>query len=413
MYPQHPNDQPEQRRSNRRNPPQNRTPPLPIEHLHPPWNPHLGAQQWPAQSQIVAPNMHQHPRNPNDQPGQGDQWALPNVQRMFLKFPFSGIKFLVFSEPMANMDPRNPDTQPGGMEQNQPDGFPNSQHSFLRELHMQPYQPETVPGEYQPQNMAPDYQFPPQNPLIHQAPATSVGGPVRFPPGTGPMGQHPGRKLKTLSGETMTWQFSERQLSPYFPQVNQSTSHSRRRNKTRQPQVPDTSGSFQGQASSTGQPEHPAHLNTWPEAAQRRVSQQMFSAPFPQIQPHHDVHTENDPQYRTSPSSEELIPGLPKHYLITEEKALEILKKRIVGKIDPLKLKKEVSELELSNHLKGKLTRNVLNSSETFGTIMNNAKEFELMSEKYKEIYKRLHNWWHNSEDVRLRIVSVVPDIEQ
>ncbi|KAF1756264.1 hypothetical protein GCK72_012717 [Caenorhabditis remanei] len=385
MYPQHPNDQPEQRRSNRRNPPQNRTSPLPIEHLHPPWNPHLGAQQWPAQSQIVAPNMHQHPRNPNDQPGQGDQWALPNVQ-----------------QPMANMDPRNPDTQPGGMEQNQPDGFPNPQHSFLRELHMQPYQPETVPGEYQPQNMAPDYQFPPQNPLIHQAPATSVGGPVRFPPGTGPMGQHPG----------------QRQLSPYFPQGNPPTVNSRRGNRPtgrRQPQMPDTSGPFQGQPSLTGQPEHTANFHTWPEA-QRQVSQQMFSAPFPQTPPHHDVHGENYPQYRTSPSSEELIPGLPKHYLITEEKALEILKKRIVGKIDPLKLKKEVSEFaefKLSKQLKGQLTRNVLNSNKNFGTIMNNAKDFDLMSEEYKEIYKRMHNWWHNTEDVKLRIVSVVPDIEQ
>ncbi|KAF1756263.1 hypothetical protein GCK72_012716 [Caenorhabditis remanei] len=115
MYPQNPNDQPGQRRSNRQNPPQNRTPPPPIEQLNPPWNPHLGAQQWTSQSQIVAPNMHQ---------------------------------------PMANMDPRNPDTQPGGMEQNQPDAFPNPQLPFLRELHMQPYQPEVVPEEYQPQYLS-------------------------------------------------------------------------------------------------------------------------------------------------------------------------------------------------------------------------------------------------------------------
>ena len=128
MYPQSPNDQPGQRRSNRQNPPQNRTPPPPIEQLNLPWNPHLGAQQWTAQNPMVAPNMH----------------------RMFLKFSFSGIKLLVFSEPMANMDPRNPDTQPGGMEQNQPDAFPNPQHSFLPELDLRPYQPEVVPGEYQP-----------------------------------------------------------------------------------------------------------------------------------------------------------------------------------------------------------------------------------------------------------------------
>ncbi|EFO92606.1 hypothetical protein CRE_31631 [Caenorhabditis remanei] len=341
-----------------------------------------------------------HPRNPNDQPGHGDQWALPNVQRMFLKFPFSGIKFFVFSEEMANMDPRNPDIQPGGMEQNPPNFNPNLPPLFHRELHMRPYQREVVPGEYQPQYMAPAYQFPPQNLLTHQAPATRVGGAVRFHPGTGPMGQHPG----------------QRQLSPYFPQVNQSTGNSRRRNKARQPQVPDTSGSFQGQPSSTGQPEHTANFNTWPEAAQRRVSQQMFSAPFPQIQPHHDVHRENDPQYRTSPSSEEQGPGLPEHYLITSVKALEILKKPIDGQINPLELKERVSEfaeLKLSKQLKSKLTRNVLNSKRNFGTIMNNAKAFDLMSEEYKEIYKRMHNWWHNTEDVRLRIVSVVPDIEQ